>query len=156
MRRTAYRKSQGLAKHVSQTIGSTKCLVDFGKKNEFWRSNFGKRGLDKNWLYETLGRLWKKKHLRSQTYTKHEPGFMDQPCGPGPWTTSVDPVHGPPLWTQSVNHLVDPVHGPLDGPPLIFINFIFFPKFSVSIKDELQTGGRVIKNTVLSLKKYGG
>ena len=32
MRRTAYRKSQGLAKHVSQTIGSTKCLVDFGKK----------------------------------------------------------------------------------------------------------------------------
>ena len=69
---------------------------------------------------------------------------MDHPCGPGPWNTPVDPVHGLPLWTQSMDHLVDPVHGPLDGPPLIFINF-FSPKVSVSIKDGLQTGDRVIK-----------
>ena len=28
-----------------------------------------------------------------------DPKSMDHPCGPGPWTTFVDPVHGPPLWT---------------------------------------------------------
>ena len=37
---------------------------------------------------------------------------------PGPWTTPVDPVHGPPHgpgpWTTSV----DPVHGPPHGTPL--------------------------------------
>ena len=41
-----------------------------------------------------------------RTYTKHGPPVhepplwtrsMDHPCGPGPWTTPVDPVHGPPL-----------------------------------------------------------
>ena len=26
-----------------------------------------------------------------------DPRAMDHPCGPGPWTTFVDPVHGPPL-----------------------------------------------------------
>ena len=31
-----------------------------------------------------------------------DPRSMDHPCGPGPWTTSLDPVHGP-----------------LHGPPLI-------------------------------------
>ena len=30
--------------------------------------------------------------------------IMDHPCGPGPWTTFVDPVHGPPLWTTPVDH----------------------------------------------------
>ena len=24
-----------------------------------------------------------------------DPRSMDHPCGPGPWTTSLDPVHGP-------------------------------------------------------------
>ena len=24
-----------------------------------------------------------------------DPRSMDNPCGPGPWTTSLDPVHGP-------------------------------------------------------------
>ena len=31
-----------------------------------------------------------------------DPRSMDHPCGPGPWTTSLDPIHGP-----------------LHGPPLI-------------------------------------
>ena len=32
-----------------------------------------------------------------------DPRSMDHPFGPGPWTTSLDPVHGPPLWTQFLN-----------------------------------------------------
>ena len=28
-----------------------------------------------------------------------DPRSMDHPCGLGPWTSFVDPVHGPPLWT---------------------------------------------------------
>ena len=26
---------------------------------------------------------------------------------PGPWTSPVDPVHGPPLWTQSMDPFMD-------------------------------------------------
>ena len=32
-----------------------------------------------------------------------DPRSMDHPFGPGPWTTSFDPVHGPPLLTQFLN-----------------------------------------------------
>ena len=39
------------------------------------------------------------------TYTKHGPGSMDHPCGPGPWTTP---------WTQSMDHLCGP--GPWTTP----------------------------------------
>ena len=39
-------------------------------------------------------------HTILTTYTKHEP----PPLRTGPWTTPVDPVHGPPLWTQSMDH----------------------------------------------------
>ena len=37
------------------------------------------------------------------------------------------PVHGPPLWTWSMDLIVDPVHGLPRGPPLIFEDE-FLPK----------------------------
>ena len=56
---------------------------------------------------------------------------MDHPCGPGPWTTSVDLVNGPP-----------------DGPPLIFFSFCQY-------KGWTADWGQGNKKTVLSLNKYG-
>ena len=44
---------------------------------------------------------------------------MDPVHGPGPWTRSMDPVHGPGPWTRSmdpVHILMDPVHVHGGGP----------------------------------------
>ena len=40
-----------------------------------------------------------------------------QNMDPGPWTTHVDPVHGPPMWTRSMDHPCGP--GPWTTPPIL-------------------------------------
>ena len=49
---------------------------------------------------------------------------------------------------------VDPVHGPLDGPPLIFINFFFLSEVFCQYKGWAVDWGQGNKNTVLSLHQY--
>ena len=50
----------------------------------------------------------------------------DKTWTPGPWTPSLDRVHGPPSWTRSM----DPLHGPGPWTPIFFYYFsVSFPVF---------------------------
>ena len=52
----------------------------------------------------------------------------DKTWTPGPWTPSLDRVHGPPSWTRSM----DPLHGPGPWTPFFLLFFCFISCFLFS------------------------